>query len=203
MLFFSDCFKITVLTKDKNPSRQSLIESAMESNLTINVENETFLVHKEILSSRNKVLEAVISSLPPVSPTSSLINLSEFKPSVFKSFLIFIYSGEVDKITKDLMCLAVKYVDVKLKKYCEDHLASTLSTANATEFLELAMKIKSEKLKEESAKFIIDRFKVIQEEAAYEKMKENPLAVGVILCEMSSSMDKLYDRLLSIQSMQI
>lgn len=94
------------------------------------------------------------------------------------------------------MCLAHKYVDSRLEKICEDHLLSTLSEETAIELLELSTSVQSEKLKDEASEFIVDEFKVIQKQAAFQRMKENVSAVDAIFNQFTVKIDDLISKTL-------
>lgn len=159
--YFSDCYKITILTEDES---QPLIDSATKSDLTVKVQKETFLAHKNILSTRNTVFKNVISTLSSESELSSSINIPEFDSSTFKIFLMFIYTQNIKlkDISKELMCIAHKYIDEKLKKICEDYLLFDLCEENAIELLELGADVGSEILKEKASELIADKYEIMK-----------------------------------------
>lgn len=178
-----------------------MIDSANKSDLTIKVQTETFLAHKDILSSRNTVLETVISSLPD-SKLSSSLNIPDFKSGIFKILLQFIYTRQVkdENISKELMYIAHKYVDARLQKICENFLVSKLCKANAIDLLILGIDVESQPLKEKASKFIADNLEVMKEQVTFQKVKENPVAVDSIFGRLTVKIDELYDSLNLLQS---
>lgn len=183
------------MTTEKNPNQKSLIEAATKSDLTIKVQNGIFLVHKDILLTQNKVLKTLTSALSSESEISSSINIPGIDSSIFKLFLMFIYTRKVEKenISNELLFIAHKYADAKLMKICEDHLLSELCEEKAIELLELGTKIESKKLKDESSKFIVDRFEAMKKQVAFKNIRENPLAVDAIFSQFEVNMDRLYN----------
>lgn len=171
-----------------------MIESAKSSDLTIKVQDDYFLAHKDFLSSQNKVLKTVISALPTTSNFSSSINVLDLDPKVFKNFLKYIYTGEVDEkeISKELLQVAHKYTDRKLKKICEEHLLSAICEGNAAELLILATIVGCQKLIEKTSKFIAERYVMMKEQDVFQKVKEHPAAIEAIFIQFADTIDTLY-----------
>lgn len=196
-MYLADECKITVLSENKNPIQKTLLESAKKSDLTIKVEDHIFLGHKEILATRNSVFETVISALPKNSGLSSSVSIPDFDSRVFKIFLKYIYTQYIDEndISKELINAAHKYVDLKLKKICEDHLVSTVSENTAVRLLILGANTCSENLKEVASKFIADRFAQMKQRADFQEVTRNPEAIKTIFKQFELQIGSYYDSL--------
>lgn len=172
-----------------------------KSNITIKVQDEYFLGHKDTLS-RNPDLNSRMINSQSASQISCLIEIPKFNASIFKHFLKFLYTRHVEKenISKELLCIAYEYSDARLKKICEDHLCKAVCEENAIEFLELGVTVESEKLKEEASLVIVDKYNVMKEQAAFKKMTmENPLAVAAVF----DRFDVINDNLSSKKKMNL
>lgn len=174
-----------------------MIEAAKKSDLTIKVQGHSFLGHKEILSTRNTVFKTVIAALPATNDLSSSVDIPDFDPRTFKLFLKYLYTQDIDKkaVTKKLIVVAHHYVDSKLMQICEDQLVSTLCEANAVDLLVLGTEVKSQKLEDVTSKFIVEKVEKIKEQAAFQKVRENPLALDAIFRQFTNKLASLQENL--------
>lgn len=195
MFFFNflDCCKITILSEENICDQKKLIDSAIKSDLTIKVQNLSFLGHKEILSTRNSVFETIISALPKPNKISSSIDIPDCDPNTFAIFLKYIYTQNVARsdVSKELLNVAHLYVDTKLKKICEDNLVQKLSKENVVDLLIFSTKVESEKLKTEASKIIADGFVTIKDQPDFQVVKQNPEAVEAIFNQLGINIDSL------------
>lgn len=193
---------MTVLTEEVQPDRQALIDSATKSDLTIKVQNDLFLAHKNILSSRNALFKTTVSKLPSTRNVSSSICITHSEASIFKIFLLYIYTRQVEdgNISKELLEIAHKYDDVTLKGMCQVHLLTTLSEKNAVELLSLGTDLDCKALKDRAAKFIADRYAEIKNQDEFKLVKQNDAAVEAIFSHFADKIDGLYRSLTFYQS---
>lgn len=191
--YSADECNITVLTHEKHPNHGALIDSTKSSDLTIRVENHSFLSHKEILSTRNTVLKTVISALDSTGNKSSSITIADFDLQTFEIFLKHIYTGEVDEggISKELLMVAHKYDDSKLKKICEDNLVLKIEESNAVEMLMLSIKVNAQKLKEEASKFIAERYEKMKGQDGFQQVKLDPEAVDAVFSQFELKIKRI------------
>lgn len=182
------------MSEDKNADQKSLIDSAMKSDLVVEVQEHSFLGHKKVLS-RNKTFKTAISSLSTANTLSLSNEGSNFDLNIFTVFLKYLYSREVDKseISIELMNVAFTYGDSKLQKVCEEKLVSTVTEENAIELLILSTKVQSEILKEKTSKFIAERYEEMKDQDEFQAVTENPVAVEAIFSQFSVRIDRLYD----------
>lgn len=194
ILYFSDECDVTILTELTNPDQETIFDAAKSSDLTISVQTSLFLAHRDILSRRNAVLKTAIEALPS---TSNSIEFYDVDSKTVKIFLKFIYTLDVNPgdISKKLMIMAHKYVDLALEKICENHLLSELCEANAVELLLLSIDVQNEKLKTEVSKFVADNYKVMKNRVDFQKVKENPVAVEAVFGQFAVKVDSLFKSL--------
>lgn len=202
IFLFADECDVTVLTEFKNPTRRSLFEAATKSDLTIKVQNDYFLAHKNVLSSQNYILKNLISTLKSTKNVSSSLNIPQFDSKTFKIFLQYVYTGNVDKndVSNELLIVAHKYFDLKLSKICENMLVSTVCEENAVDLLILSTEVESEKLKEGASKFIADNYIEMKERVEFQNVKTNPAAVDAIFQQFAILNQSLNDNLTNHKS---
>lgn len=171
------------MLEDTNTTEQKVIDSAIASDLTINILDHSFLAHKKILSTRNSVFKSVIAALPTTYDLSSSISIPDFDPIIFKIFLKYIYTQIIDKkdISEDLLDVAHKYVDSKLLKICEDNLMlTTVSEESAIKLLISSTNVGNEKLQEKATTFIVERYAEMTKRDDFQKLEQNPEAMRAI-----------------------
>lgn len=188
VIYFSDDCKVVVLSKNANPDRETLIESATSSDFTLQVENHKFLVHKDILSKQNVFFQLAISMVSEMNNSMSLY-VGHDNPSIFKIFLKFVYTRHVNKkdITRGLMEAAKDFMDEELKSLCENALMSMMSEETAIDLLILGVNIESQILTEKASQFIVDRFELMEKRAEYEQVKENFEALEAICFQIAQT----------------
>lgn len=194
LCFLDDC-KITVLSKEKNPDRKQVIDAAEKSDLTIQVQDHSFLCHTDILSQHTGI-KTEISSTPKVGDCFS-IKVHTTDPSTFKTLLNYIYTQDVEAADKsiELMRVANYYKDLKLQKICEDHLLTSVSEENALEMLILAMNFDSRKLQERAAKFIAENYSKVKRRDDFCQVEQKPEALQAILSQFAIRIDRINDSL--------
>jgi len=122
------------------------------SDVKIRCGKEEFHCHKNILSGRSSVFEAMFES-DMIENYLEEVVIDNFKPEVVKEMLHFIYTGSTstgnitDQIGKDLLGAADQYQLDILKNMCEEKLCSSLEVTNSVELLVLADLYRSSKLR--------------------------------------------------------
>lgn len=111
---------------------------------TLNVNNETFQVHKSILAARSSVFTAMFEN-DMAEKNTNVINILDYicVPTDFREFLLYLYSGDVDFSKCNvfhLYAIADKYDIQELKSVCTDYMLHTLSVENVCETFLLAKK---------------------------------------------------------------
>lgn len=172
-----DFCNVTVLSERKYMTQKSQMSAAYKSDLTIKVQNDSFLVRKDILASRNTVFRAAITAL-----SSNYITIPDSSPQTFKLFLRHVYNHSIidREISEELLKVAYKYEDKRLQKLCEDRLMSTICEANAVKLLILSVDVACQRLEEKSSRFIAENFDKMNVQADFEKHRENPKVVTSI-----------------------
>lgn len=166
---------------------EKLMASDIEENFTIicrpdeetmgHGEEESFRVHKEVLSCRSDVFEAMMSHGMKEASTNTLI-LTDITIGALKEVLRFIYTDKVKKIedyAKDLLSAGDKFLLTKMKRMAEKHLVENLELSTVLEVVAHAYLHNSEVLVETASFFIVKHFDCIMHEPKWgEFVREQP-----------------------------
>ena len=85
------------------------------------------------------------------------VNIEDIECDIFKVFLRFIYSGQVDKldeIVSDLLAAADKYDVQPLKEIYVHHMAKNISVDNAVDILALAHRFSIDSIKSVASDYL-------------------------------------------------
>lgn len=139
---------------------RSLLFNEQSSDVIVKVDEESFPVHKLILSSRSPVFKAMLNSNMLESRTHEII-IVDFSADIVKEFLSFLYTDQcnidlLDQIAEDLMRIANKYEVPFLQSFCEKHIASKMTASTCFEKLLFAHTYHYHLLKAEALKYIVN-----------------------------------------------
>jgi len=129
------------------------------SDVKIVTGSEEFPCHRNILSWRSPVFEAMFQS-DMIENTSRIVEIKDIKPEVICEMLHFIYTGATSKddvmeeIGKDLLGAADQYQLDLLKNKCEEKLCSSLEISNSIELLVLADLHRASKLRKMAMRLV-------------------------------------------------
>ncbi len=121
---------------------EGLFESMKFSDVTLSVGGLQFRAHKSILSARSPVFAAMFEH-PTKEKLTDFVDIPDTETEAFQEVLRYIYTGRVsstrmEEMPDRLMAAADKYLLVKLKQECENHLINKVSTDNCIEYFFLA-----------------------------------------------------------------
>jgi len=145
--------------KDMNDHIGKLFGEKKFSDVKITCGGEVFDCHRNILSVRSPVFEAMFQS-DMLEKHSQNVVIKDIKPEVVKEMLHFIYNGAsstenlMDEFGKDLLGAADQYQVELLKNKCEDKLCSSLEVSNSVELLLLADLHQAPKLRRMALKLV-------------------------------------------------
>ena len=145
------------------------------SDVKIVTGNEEFHCHRNILSGRSPVFEAMFQS-DMVENTSRIVDMKDIKPEVVREMLHFIYTGVIsnddvmDEIGRDLLGAADQYQLDLLKNKCEEKLCSSLDVSNSVELLVLADLHQAPKLKRMALKLVAKNMDTIVNTDVYKDL---------------------------------
>ncbi|XP_017614347.1 BTB/POZ domain-containing protein At3g56230-like isoform X2 [Gossypium arboreum] len=132
--------------------------------------------HKSLLAARSEIFKNILNSddcKAPLTDTDT-ITLSELSTEELKSFLEFLYTGDLpaDKFKKHVYALCVaadKYEIPYLQESCERYMLNSLNASNALDFLDISNLHSKKKLKETTLNFIVRNMKSIVLSQKYEE----------------------------------
>jgi speckle-type POZ protein len=152
---------VTVPPSDMNQHIGRLLSSVVEADVTFQVSEETFAAHRLVLGARSSVSMAELFG-PIKERNSSLVQIDDIEPRVFRAMLHFIYTdalpemdkGDIVAMAQHLLVAADRYDLQRLKLMCEHKLCECINTSTATTTLVLAEQHGCKGLKEACFKFL-------------------------------------------------
>lgn len=145
------------------------------SDVKIRCGKEEFHCHKNILSGRSSVFEAMFQS-DMIENYLEEVVINNFKPEAVKEMLYFIYSGSTstgnltDQNGKDLLGAADQYQLDILKSMCEEKLCSSLEVTNSVELLVLADLYRASKLRRMALRLVANNMNKIVISDVYKEL---------------------------------
>jgi speckle-type POZ protein len=181
-LFDCDLYHENRITYDLH----KLINNKKYSDFVFIVDNKEFFAHKNILSIRSKVFEAMFSS-DMIESQSNRCTIDDIESEVFEELLTFIYTGNAPKaqtMAEKLLAAAEKYEILEIKDFCANIIFKDMKNENAIQNLKIANKYKATKLLDKIIEFIAINFQPILNISYNEWEKfivENPKLMTKIL----------------------
>ncbi|KAI3943707.1 hypothetical protein MKW98_004212 [Papaver atlanticum] len=145
-------YVISVPPSDMSQNLKGLLESEIDSDITIQVGSESFKAHKSILAARCPVFRAQFFGLVG-NPDMETVAIEEFDPFAFKAMLLFLYSDKIPEprelsdldsdctstsIMEHLLVAADRFVLVRSKLMCEAKLCEEITPNTVATTLALA-----------------------------------------------------------------
>lgn len=173
-------FLITIYVYREDSAVSSAIEdynkflkNQKTCDVTFVVGNEEITAHKQIMSARSEVFAKMLSSRM-VEKKTGRVEITDVEPNIFKMFLSFIYSLELESDKTDdllkLIVVADKYSVKSLVHGCEYNLSKNLNDENAVDILLVADMVKANFLKKDCILYIIKNKTEIGATEAYKEM---------------------------------
>ena len=158
--------------KEMNDQIGKLFGEKNFSDVKITCGEEVFDCHRNILSVRSPVFDAMFQS-DMIENRSKNVVIKDIKPEVVKDMLYFIYNGAtstenvMDEIGRDLLGAADQYQLELLKNNCEEKLCSLLDASNSVELLVLADLHKAFRLRRMALKLVTKNMDAIVNTEVY------------------------------------
>jgi speckle-type POZ protein len=165
---------------------QKLVNNNKYSDFLFIVDNKQLFAHKNILSVRSKVFEAMFANDIIESHSNQCI-IDDIESDVFEQLLTFIYTANAPKaqsMAHKLIAAAEKYEILDLKRICEHFIFKDLTNENAIQSLLIADKYNGNNILNKIIEFIANNFESILNISVIEWEKfivENPKLVTKIL----------------------
>ena len=150
---------VSAKEKDSNLTKDvaKLWKNPDFTDINFKCEDKAFPCHKNILSARSDVFQAMFKSENFTENITNEIVIKDCKSEVLANLLEFIYTDKLEADlynSLDLMMLADKYNVKKLRKKSEVAIARSINCSNAVELLCTATNMEAPLLLKSAAKFI-------------------------------------------------
>ena len=153
----------------------TLLKNKKFSDFKIQCGGKSFDCHKNVLSARSPVFEAMLQH-DMRENTTNKVTMNDVSPDVVAEMLHYIYTGSVSngfitaKVAFDLLGTADKYKLDILKNTCEDKLCSSLEIDNSIQNLVLGDLHKAVKLRKMAMKLVVKNMDLIVDSDVYKNL---------------------------------
>ena len=162
------------------------------SDVVFCVQGIEFPAHRAILSARSPVLKAMLQHDMKEKLTNR-VDVPDVEPELFKTFLLFIYTGRIQgdlqQLAEQLVPVADKYQVRDLKNNCEKVLIRNLTVENVVDLLLLADFHSVIKLRECTIGFIRLKLDGVMCTSSWQQLKKS---YSHLVQEISSSLSKQF-----------
>lgn len=137
---------------------QGLLLTGKHSDVTLNVRNTEFNVHKNILSIWSPVLSEMLENKTKEN-ASSVVNIDGFDPDIFSNFLHFLYTGNTRKLNGEnilkLYAIADEYKVHELSKICVNYMKDNITLQNFCDTLTFSQRYNERELVNVATQFFL------------------------------------------------
>lgn len=156
-------------------SLSNAFDDQTHSDLTIMVQGRPIYVHKAILKIRCNYFRSMFQEHWQ-EDNSSVLELSQFSYPVYKAFLQYLYTDQVDlppENALELLDLASAYCEVHLKQQCEKIITQGITIENAAMLYSTAIAYQAKELEEFCFKFALNHMTAIIESPGFNSLDES------------------------------
>ncbi|XP_015927674.2 TD and POZ domain-containing protein 4-like isoform X1 [Parasteatoda tepidariorum] len=161
-----------------------ILIQAMNTDVTIRVEDTTIKAHKTILCARSQVFCSMFEH-STLEAAHNEIEVTDIRASVMKKLINYLYSGEKDRLQYEDACelyyAADKYEILYLREACMKDLLCLLDVSNACPMLSLAYRHSDDVFKEQIMDFISKNFNSIVNTEAWIELTDNDTRLAALL----------------------
>jgi len=179
-----------------NPSVRDSVKRSFDdketSDLTFVVEGEPIFVHRTFLKIRCGYFRSMLQNHWQESQKSE-IEISDFTYTIFKAFLQFLYTDEIDLPPEDtigLLALANLYCEETLKIRCENLIKHNISVENSAVILEAALKYNAKGLEGFCFQFIINHLTAVTQTESFKELDGETIKKLVIQASKAGAFKK-------------
>ncbi|MEE6472259.1 hypothetical protein FKM82_009552 [Ascaphus truei] len=147
-------------------------DSEETSDLKFRVDGKDVYVHKAVLKIRCEHFRTMFQSYWNEN-TKEVIEIDQFSYPVYRAFLEYLYTDNVDLPPEDaigLLDLATSYCENRLKKLCQHIIKRGITVDNAFLLLSAAVKYEAEDLEEFCFKFCVNHLTDVTQTSAFWQM---------------------------------
>lgn len=170
--------KISLIHEDRSISRMidnynSFVKSEKSCNVALKVDDDRFTAHREILSAHSPVFASMFDN-NWIEGSTNAVNIKDVEPGVMKHLLDYIYRAKIhSKDIQDWLKIIVaadRYSIMSLVSVCEGYISDRLNAENVADVLTIADLVKSEELKKECLKFIVENNNEVVKTSGYKNL---------------------------------
>lgn len=198
-------YSINVPDSDLGLHFGKLLESGETTDITFEVDGESFHAHKLVLAARSPVLNAQLFGLLR-EKTNNVVHVEDMEAYVFKAMLYFIYtdslpeSNDTDSdeafsalMAQHLLAAADRYGLDRLRSLCESRLCEEVGVQTVATTLALAEQHHSMHLKAVCLKFAAANLAAVMMSDGYEHLRESCPSLQSELLEAVAGVDEEAD----------
>lgn len=178
--------KPLILRADEESTIISCLRLAFDdpstSDLTIQVEGKPIHVHKAILKIRCQYFRTMLQE-PWAENNQSVIEHEQFSYVVYKAFLNYLYTGDVDLPAEnalELLDLANAYFENQLKKRCIQIIKQGITVLNVAFLYSTAIENNAQELEEFCFKFALNHMAAVVQSENFAKLDEKTVKTFII-----------------------
>ncbi|GFY75775.1 RCC1 and BTB domain-containing protein 1 [Trichonephila inaurata madagascariensis] len=166
-----------VLSNKVSDSVRGSFDEEETSDLKFNVDGKLIHVHKSILKIRCEHFRSMFQAHWGEDEKDT-IDITQFSYPVYRAFLKFLYTDEVDLPPEDaigLLDLANSYCEVQLKKHCECIIKHGITVENVAMLYAAAIKYCAKELEDFCFGFALNHLTAVAQTEAFNKLDEPTL----------------------------
>ncbi|XP_076242589.1 RCC1 and BTB domain-containing protein 1-like isoform X2 [Calliopsis andreniformis] len=129
-------------------------DDSTSSDLTVKVEGRSIFVHKSVLKIRCQYFRAMFHGVWAEN-NQNVLEHDQFSHDVYKAFLKYLYTDEVDLSVKDVVELAHTYCENRLKRVCIEIMKNNISAENVSILYTEAVKYNAKEFEEYCLNFTL------------------------------------------------
>lgn len=160
---------------------KNLLESGHHSDVTLNVKDKEFKVHKNILAAHSPVFAAMMLHDTKEKATG-IVNIDDIEPEVFSEFLRFLYSGCTQNLNSenviDLYTVADKYQVTELSHICVTYMLNHISMDTFCDIMAFSLRFQEKKVIEVATKYFLQNSTDIAKTAKWLIFMKDNLVAG-------------------------
>ncbi|XP_062302734.1 RCC1 and BTB domain-containing protein 1 isoform X2 [Osmerus eperlanus] len=152
-------------------------DSPETADLKFSIDGKFVHVHKAVLKIRCEHFRSMFQS-HWTEDMQEVIEIDQFSYPVYRSFLEYLYTDQVDLPPEDaigLLDLATSYCENRLKRLCQHIIKRGITVANAFSLLSAAVRYDAEDLEEFCFKFCVNHLTEVTQTAAFWQIDGNML----------------------------
>lgn len=155
-------------------SLKGAFDDSETSDLKFSIESKLIYVHKAILKIRCQHFRSMFQSHWEEDEKDTL-EVTQFSYPVYRAFLYFLYTDEVDVPPEDaieLLDLANSYCETQLKRQCERIIKNGIKVENVAKLYSAAINFEAKELEEFCFRFALNHLTAVAQTEAFHKLDE-------------------------------